>query len=119
MEEALRQRDQRGQFQRVKSMNEHRGHVKVSSQDIIRDEKGRMLRDLGMVLGRWAWFFDTLLNMKSDKPRLDIIEGLPQWPVTNVFGVEPTENELIGALRLMANVKAVVMMIGLESPRIG
>ena len=66
-----------------------------------------MLRDPGLVLGRWVWFFDTLLNSKSDQLRLDILEGLPQWPVTHALGVEPTENKLIGALRSMANAKAV------------
>ena len=66
-----------------------------------------MLRDPGLVLGRWARFFGTLLNSKSDQLRLDIIEGLPQWPITYALGVEPTENELIGALRSMANAKAV------------
>ena len=66
-----------------------------------------MLRDPGLVLGRWAWFYDTLLNSKSDHLRLDIIEGGPQWPIIHALGVEPTGNELIGALRSMANVKAV------------
>ena len=66
-----------------------------------------MLRDPGLVLGRWARFFGTLLNAKFDKIRLGILEGLPQWPVTHALGVEQTENELIGALRSMANVKAV------------
>ena len=45
--------------------------------------------------------------MKSDKLRLDIIEELPQWPITHELGVEPTESELIGALRSMTNAKAV------------
>ena len=54
-----------------------------------------------------ARLFGTLLNTKSDNLRLDIIEGLSQWPVTHALGVEPTENELIGALRSMANAKAV------------
>ena len=36
-----------------------------------------MLRDPGLTLGRWAWFLGVLLNAKSDKLRLDIIEGLP------------------------------------------
>ena len=62
-----------------------------------------MLRNPGLVLGRWARFFGTLLNSKSDKLRLDIIEG----PITHALGVEPTENELIEALRSMANAKAV------------
>ena len=66
-----------------------------------------MLRDPGLVLGSWARFFGTLLNSKSDKLRLDIIEVLPQWPTTHALGVEPTENKLIGALRSMANAKAV------------
>ena len=52
-----------------------------------------MLRDPGLVLGRWARFFGTLLHAKSDKLRLDIIEGLPPWSVTHVLEVEQTENE--------------------------
>ena len=64
-----------------------------------------MLRDPGLILGRWAWFFGTLLNLKSDNLRLDIIEEVPH--ITHDFGVEPTESELIGALRSMANAKAV------------
>ena len=66
-----------------------------------------MLRDPGLVLGRWARFFRTLLNLKSGKLRLDIIEELPQWPITHALGVEPTENELIGALRSMTNAKVL------------
>ena len=66
-----------------------------------------MLRDPQLILGRWARFFGTLLNSKSDKLRLDIIEKLPRWPITHELGVEPTENELIRALRSMANAKAV------------
>ena len=66
-----------------------------------------MLRDPGLVLGRSGLFFGTLFNSKSDELRLDIIEGLPQWPITNALGVEPTENELIGALTSMENAKVV------------
>ena len=105
MEEDLRQRDQRGLFHRFKSLN-IQDTRKVSSQ-YIRAGKGIMLRDPGLVLGRWARFFGTLLNSKCDKLRIDIIEGFPQWPITHALGVEPTENELIGALRPMANAKAV------------
>ena len=105
MEKDLRQRDQRGLHQRCKSLNIEDTR-KVNSQ-YIRDEEGIMLRDPGLVLGRWARFFGTLLNSKSDKLRLDIIEELPQWPITHALGVEPTENELIGALRSTASAKAV------------
>ena len=105
LEKDLRQRDQRGLFQRIKSLNIEDTR-KVSSQYIC-DEKSRMLRDLGLVLGRWAQFFGALLNAKSDKMKLDVIEGLPQKPVTRVLGVESTENELMVALRSMTNTKAV------------
>ena len=105
MEEDLRQRDQRGLFQRCKSLKIEDTR-KVSSQ-YIRNEEGIMLRDPELILGRWARFFGTLLNSKSDKLRLDIIEELPQWLITHDLGVEPTESELIGALRSMANAKAV------------
>ena len=33
--------------------------------------------------------------------------GPPRWPVTHALGVKPTKNELTGALRPMANAKAV------------
>ena len=105
MEEDLRQRDQRGLFQRFKSLN-IKDTRKVSSQ-YIRDEEVIMLRDLGLVFARWARFFGTLLSSKSDQLRLDIFEGLPQWPISHAHGVEPTDNQLIGALRSMANAKAV------------
>ena len=66
-----------------------------------------MLRDPGLVLGRWARFFGTLLNPKSNHLRLEILEGLPQWPITHAPVVEPTETDLTVALRTMANAKAV------------
>ena len=105
MEEDLPQRDQRGFYQRCKSLNIEDTR-KVNSH-YIRDEEGIMLRNSGLVLGRWARLFGNFLNAKSDKLRLDIIEELPQWPITHALGVEPTENELIGALRSMANAMAV------------
>ena len=88
MEEHLRQRDQKGFFQRCKSLK-IKDTRKVSSQ-YIRNEKGIRLRDLGSILGRWTRFFVALLNSKSDKLRLDIIKELPQWPIAHALGVEPT-----------------------------
>ena len=105
MEEDLRQRDRRGFYQRCKFLNMEDTR-KVNSQ-YIRDEEGIMLRDPGLVLGRWARLFVTLLNSKSDKLRLDAIEELPQWAITHALGVEPTEIKLIGALRSMANAEAM------------
>ena len=66
-----------------------------------------MLRDSGLILGRWARFFGTLLNSKSDKLKVGIIEELPPWPIAHDLGVEQTESEVIGALRSIANTKAV------------
>ena len=104
MEADLRQRDQRGLFQRFKSLNIEDTR-KVSSQ-YIRGEGDIMLQDPGLVLGRWARSFGTLLNSKSDQFRLDTLEGLTHWPITHALGVEPTENESIGALTSMTNAKA-------------
>ena len=105
MEEDFRQRDQRGLFQRIKSLNLENTR-KVSSQ-YIRDGEGIMLRDPELVLGRWVRSFGTLLSSKPDKLKLDIIEELSQLLITRALGADPTENELIGALRSMANAKAV------------
>ena len=66
-----------------------------------------MLRDSGLIFGRWARFFGTLLNSKSGELKVDIIEELTQWPIAHDLGVEQTENEVIGALRSMANAKGV------------
>ena len=105
MEEDFRQCDPKGLFQRCKFLKIDDTR-EVSSQ-YIRDEKGTMLRAPGLILGRWARFFRTLLNSKSSKLRLGIIGELPQWPITHDLGIEPTESELIGALRSIANAKTV------------
>ena len=89
----------------MKSLNKE--DTRKFSSQYIRDEDSRMLRDPGLVLRMWAWFFSTVLKAKSYKLRLDITGELPQWPVTHALGVEPTENALIAALRSMANAKAV------------
>ena len=68
---------------------------------------GNISEDPGLILGRWARFFVTLLNAKSDKLRLNKIKRLSQWPFTYALGVKPAQNELSKALRSMANAKAV------------
>ena len=57
--------------------------------------------------GRCARFFGNLFNAKSDKLRLDTIEGLLQWPVTNALRFESTENKGIALLRSIPDAKAV------------
>ena len=64
MEEDLPRRDQRGLFQRLKSVNIENTR-KVRSQ-YIRNEEGMTLQDPGLVFGRWARFFSTPLNAKYD-----------------------------------------------------
>ena len=98
------QRDQRGLFQRFKPLNIEDTR-KISSQ-YIRDEEGIVLRDPGLSSegGRGSSApFSTRNPISADSTSL---EGLPQWPITHALGVEPTENEVIGALRSMANAKA-------------
>ena len=65
---------------------------KVTSQ-YISDEEGRMLRDSGYFskVGAVPWRFSQRANLTRSKP--DIIAGLPQRPVINGLGVEPTEKK--------------------------
>ena len=51
--------------------------------------------------------FYTLLNVKSPKLDPNIAEGLDQWPENMSLGVQPTIQELAGAIRSLANGKAV------------
>ena len=71
LDEELRQRDQREIFQHIKFLSTE-DIFKIGSQ-YIRDEEGRMLRDPGCILERWTQLFAALLNVKSEKPRLEII----------------------------------------------
>ena len=77
------------------------------SSAYVKDENGVLLRDVELILERWVRWFHTLLNAKS--PRLDpnIAERLDQWPETMPLRVQPTMQELTGAIRSWANGKAV------------
>ena len=79
---------------------------KVESQ-CVRDEGGRLLRNEGRIREIWVRFFRSLLNAKSDMLDPDIPKRLPQQPVTNALGIEPTEQEIVTAMKAMANAKAV------------
>ena len=79
---------------------------KVESQ-CVRDEEGRLLRDKGRIRERWVRFFRSLLNSKSDMLDADIPKRLPQHPVANALGTEPTKEEITTAIKAMANAKAV------------
>ena len=93
--EDLRQRGQMGPFQRFKSLNTE-DMRKVSSQ-YIRDEEGILLRDPGLVLGRFG--------RKARVPRFlcfidlqkayDSVDRTFLWQVLARFGVPPQMVEVI------------------------
>ena len=81
--------------------------LKVSSQ-YIRGEEGDLwglLRDPEPCLGRWARFFSTLQNTRSDKLDPDIGTEIPQQPTAHALGIEPTVEGVAAALRSIANAK--------------
>ena len=47
------------------------------------------------------------MNAKSDMLDPDILERLPQHPVTSALGIEPTEEEIVTAITAMTNAKEV------------
>ena len=79
---------------------------KVNSQ-YIWDEQGELLRDAGLIRERWVRHFRSLLNAKSETLDPTVISKIPQRPVAEALGEEPTEDEVAAALRSMANAKAV------------
>ena len=97
--------DQHGFFQNIKSVQLEETK-KVESQ-CVRDEEGRLLSDKGRIRERWGRLFRSLLNFKSDMLNPDIPKRLPQHPVANALGIEPTEEEITTAMKATANAKAV------------
>ena len=100
-----REGDRAGFYKHLKTMNLEgkRDH----SSAYVNDENGTLLKDVKLIRDRWVLWFDILLNAKS--PRLDpnIAEGLDQWPENMPLGIQPTMQELTGAIRSLANGKAV------------
>ena len=124
LEKQLRMGDQHGFFQNTKPV-QLEGTKKVESQ-CVRDEAGRLLRDKGCIRERWVRFFRSLLNSKSDMLDPDISKRLPQQPVASALGIRPTEEEIVTAMKAMANKKAVgldglpaeLLELGLQQDRI-
>ena len=52
-------------------------------------------------------FFRSLLNAKSDMLDPGIPKRLTQQPVASALGIDPTEEEIVTAMKAMTNVKAV------------
>ena len=74
---------------------------------VRKDEYGVLLRDVELIRERWVRWFHTLLNAKSPKLEPNIAEGLHQWLENMPQEVQPTIQELTGAIRSLANGKAV------------
>ena len=123
LEKQSRVGDQHGFFQNIKSVRLE--ETKKVESLCVRDEEGRLLRGKGRIRERWARFFRSLLNAKSDMLDHDIPKRLPQHPVASALGIEPTEEEIATAMKAMANAKAVgpdglpaeLLKLGLQQDR--
>ena len=77
------------------------------SSACVKDEKGVLLRDVGLIHERWVRWFHTLLNAKSTRLDPNIAEGLDQWSENMPLGVQPTMLELTDAIHSLADGNAV------------
>ena len=73
----------------------------------VKDEDDLLLRDVELIRERWVRWFHTLLNAKSPRFDPNIAEGLHQWPEDMLLEIQPTMQDLTGAIRSLANGKAV------------
>ena len=105
LETRTREGDQADFYKHLKMINLE--GKRDSSSAYVKDVNGVLLTNVELIRERWVRWFHTLLNAKS--PRLDpnIAEGLDQWPENMPLGVQPTVQELKGAIRSLANGKAV------------
>ena len=92
IEEKLQRRDQRGLFHLLKS---------TQVEEVRIDEQGELLRDADLICERWVRHFGSLLNAKSETLDFTVISKIPQRPVAEALGEEPTEDEAAAALRSM------------------
>ena len=122
-EKQLRKGDEHGFFQNIKLVQLKETN-KVEPQCVC-DEEGSLLRDKGRICERWVRFFRSVLNANSDMLDPDIPKRLPQQPVASALGIEPMEEEVVTAIKAMANAKAVgpdglpseLLKLGLQQDR--
>ena len=100
IEEKLQRRDEQGLFHLLKSTQVE--EVRKVNLQYIRDEQGELLRDADIIRERWVRHYRSLLNEKSETLDPTVIAKIPQRPVAEALGVEPTEDEVAAALRPMA-----------------
>ena len=80
LEGRIREGDQFGFYEHLKGMGVE-GKMTFNSQH-IRDEEGRLLRDIGLIRERWVTWCYKLLNTKSPTLNLTITNELkvcPPW----------------------------------------
>ena len=97
--------DQAGFYKHLKTVNLEgkRDH----SSAYVKDENGVLLRDVELIYKLRVRWFHTLLNAKSPRLDLNIVEDLDQWPENMPLGVQHTMQELTDAIHSLANGKAV------------
>ena len=100
-----REGDQAGFYKYLKTMDLEGKRNRSSAY--VKGENGVLLRDVELIRERWVRWFHTLLNATSPRLDLNIAEGLDQWPENMSLGVQPTMQELTGAIRSLANGKTV------------
>ena len=105
LETRAREGDQAGFYEHLKTMDleEKRGR----SSSYFRDEDGVLLGGLELVRERWVRWFYTLINSKSPCLDPNFAEDLYQRPKNMPLRVQLTMQELTGAIRSLANGKAV------------
>ena len=103
LETRTREGIQAGFCKHLKTMNLEGKRDRSSA--CVKDENSVLLRDVELIREQWVRWFHTFLNAKS--PRLDpnIAEGLDQCPKNMPLEVQPTMQELTGAIRSLANGK--------------
>ena len=96
LEARSREGDQAGFYNHLKTMN--LGGKRDPSSAYINDGDILLLRDVQLIRERWIRWFHALLNAKLTRLGTNIVEGLDQWPENIPLRVQPTMQELIGAI---------------------
>ena len=92
LEEFIAAGDLRGWYVHLKGGWKLQGK-KLGSAQYIRDENGKLLRNLDEIRVRWRRYFTSLLNTTSAALNRTIIEGLSQKPTALSLGDPPVESE--------------------------
>ena len=99
LEGRIRESDQFGFYNHLKGMDVERR--RTFNSQYIRDEEGRLLRNIGLIRERWVRWFHKLQNTKS--PTLDptITDELKVWPSCSPLDDVPSRYEVEEAIRAM------------------